>query len=263
MSSCGWIIGFFVSFSANLIIPTFIFFRKKLLKRSLSWFWSDSKRPFKISFSTISGFDDPSKFRTKRIITHIGDAQAAALIQSMLQAKLKKDVELFPNSIDISNSFNYVNIGGPIFNKSTENIFRSLEHIWKFPFKFEKKENGWAICGNQRCLYLNISKNREVLEDYGLIAKLPHPKISTSEDKYACCIVLAGLSMFGTLGAAKFIINKNFLKTLKKKVKIEAETTSHNTTYFMAIIKVNPSVENISIDEHSLELFDVKIVSKN
>src|SRR4051812_18613679 len=69
--------------------------RRRLRQRQLHWFWGPlPNNRARITFSLIRDLDDPTVFRTRRTVTHIGDAQAAVLVHSFLCSDLRAEAHL-------------------------------------------------------------------------------------------------------------------------------------------------------------------------
>ena len=216
--STNLLIGLFSSILANLIMSSYhliAWYRKNYNQRIFRWFYGKyNARSICITFSTIKNLDDVSKFRSKRIFTHIGDAQAVTKVQELLSSRLLKNVLILPNQTSFIPHSDVVNIGGPAFNESTFNLIKVIKGNYRLPFNFDEGPNGWFISGEIGPHELIMNNQREVVQDYALIAKLPHPHPSSPNKNEAFSIMLAGLSMYGTLGAASFITDINKLRKL-------------------------------------------------
>jgi hypothetical protein len=209
--------------------------------------------------SIILGVDDPKKYGSKRVLTHIGDAQGVALVQRLLDSTrstvdLSTDVRSFRPNVD------YVNLGGPAFNSATKQLFESLDGSWALPFGFCYEENKWMLRGSNFSFGLKLSEAREVEEDVGLIARLPHPGATGSANSGPFAIVLAGLSTYGTLGATRFSTDPGSIQLLRKRLESHPKL---DRSYFCALVRVKPRKDLLGIEPQSLDLLDVRPVRRD
>jgi hypothetical protein len=213
-----------------------------------------------VTFSAITDVDNPEIYSSRRAFTHIGDAQAAALAQRLVDSTRKEKAALAPNAKSFREDVDYVNIGGPAFNSATRDLFVSLSEFWSLPFEFCTEGKRWILRGpNSSSFHLKLSENREVQEDIGLVAKLPHYRATDLKDNDGFAMVLGGLSTYGTLGATTFAADPNNIKVLRKFLK---PYTSRDRRYFCALVRVSVRRDSVGIETQSHEFLDVRPVTR-
>lgn len=258
-----FLLGLLASIVANLLFLCVALFQW-LAKRRLKWFWGPfSNRRAQITLSLIRGLDDPAVFRTRRVVTHLGDAQAATLVHSFLRAKLSTEAVLAIEITSPGDETSFVGIGGPSLNEASRNLLSMLSNSWELPFIFSREDDRWIIHGPYNSYELS-DDDRYVSRDFGIIAKLPHPgsvAAPTGTVSSRCvCVLLAGISTFGTLAAARFALDPDCLKRLRRKLITEC---GNDLPYFMAIISARPDTNYTGVDMSSTHLIDVHPVSRS
>ncbi len=133
-------------------------------------------------------------------------------------------------------------IGGPAFNPATKKLLENVASSHMLAHDFQPSSQGWVIRDlpgfATRQLVL---QERRVSQDYAILGRLANP--DKPDDT---CILLAGLSTFGTLGAAIYAcdpqkIHELFVRYPQLKEK-----------QFTALISVTPNENYTGIRTASL-----------
>jgi hypothetical protein len=232
-----FVLSIVASVVANVLFLSVAIYRW-LAKRKMKWFWGPfPNKRVQIVFSLIRGLDDPAQFRTRRFVAHIGDAQAAALVHSFLRTELSAEAALAINLTSPDDGASFVGIGGPRLNEATRNLLETLSHSWQLPFVFAKADDRWIIHGPHNASYELSDHDRYVTRDFGIVAKLPHPgsvaQPTGNDSSRHVCLLLAGLSTFGTLAAARFALDPSCVKSMRRKL---TSNGGRGLPYFIAII---------------------------
>jgi hypothetical protein len=191
------------------------------------------------------------------MVTHVGDVQAAMLVQMRVGAVLKRPVNISLETAHFQSGVDYVNVGGPTFNVATKNLLDSLSTSFLIPYKFKFQDGKWLLEGKHDSFEISVSPDRQVTEDFGLIAKLPHPRAIPGGDHLGFTVILAGLSTLGTFGAGIFATDPGTIPLLKTYLK---RYPSKEREYFCAIVRVKPKKSGFGVDEQMLALRDAKPV---
>lgn len=226
--------------------------------RHLRWLWCVGRRisprgsnlgSAAITFSLIETFDAIPGRRTIVAVSHIGDAQAAALAQKTLAVDLKRGAELLPGGGLVDDRKHVICIGGPTFNATTRRVLSLYEEL--LPIYFSKSDRGeyqLIEAARPHITYHQEISDRRTIEDWGIIIALPHPERLSASDDTSLCLVLAGLSTFGTLAAAKFATNNESLGKLRRSL------DTARTRYFCALLRTWPA--DSYLDVRDIQLYN-------
>jgi hypothetical protein len=262
-----WVGAFVLSIAASVVVNLLflsVALWRWISKRRMKWFWGPfPNKRVQIVFSLIRDLDDPAQFRTRRFVAHLGDAQAAALVHSFLRAELSAEATLATDLTSPDDGVSFVGIGGPRLNEATGNILETLSHSWQLPFVFAKANDRWIIRGPHNARYETSDRERYVTRDFGIVAKLPHPgsvaQSTGSGSARPVCLLLAGISTFGTLAAARFALDLSCVKSMREKL---VANGGRNLPYFIAIISSTPNAQYTGVDMSSTQLIDVQPVAR-
>jgi hypothetical protein len=73
------------------------------------------------------------------------------------------------------------------------------------------------------------------------------------------CLLLAGISTFGTLAAARFALDLSCVKSMREKL---IANGGRDLPYFIAIISSTPNAQYTGVDMSSTQLIDVQPVAR-
>jgi hypothetical protein len=139
-------------------------------------------------------------------------------------------------------------IGGPAFNRTTQQLLST--HSKYLPVLFGQDVNGMYYLserGRPEITYHHRVADQRTAEDWALVLKLPHPYQQPTEHDTAFCLVLAGLSTFGTLAAARFVTDSTWLKKLRKSLHFK------DGRFFCALLRTWPT-------NNYLDVSDIKLI---
>jgi len=148
-------------------------------------------------------------------------------------------------------------IGGPAFNPATRKLLNSLRASMVLAHDFCQTDGGaWFIRDSpsfvdKRQLILD---KRRVAKDFAIIGRFKNPN---HPDNF--CLLLAGLSTFGTLGAVLYVCDPERVQTLFTRY------PHIKGNEFTALLTVCPDDEYVSIRQTSLELISagrVEVVAR-
>lgn len=224
---------------------------KYRMRRNLGLLWGDGNaKRIEITFSRFP-VDDPSRFGSERAVTHLGDAQSLQRLVTFLKDRFSRKATVCTTE-ELAADADMVLIGGPAFNRATAKLLNSLRGSMVLAHDFCQTDRGaWFIRDSpahvgKRELILD---GRRVAEDFAIIGRFKNPNHS---DNF--CLLLAGLSTFGTLGAASYVCDPERVRELfTRHPDIKGKE-------FTALLTVRPDDEYVSIKEASLKLISVGTV---
>jgi hypothetical protein len=176
---------------------------KYLARQRLALLWGNTRgKPVVVAFSRFP-IDDASRFGSERTVTHVGDAQSLPIITAMLRDRFSRQASVIMAGELVSGS-DAVLIGGPAFNPATKKLLDYVHDSIALAHSFCPTNHGWSIRdlpGYADCRQL-VLQDRRVTQDFAILGRVDNP--DHPDDK---CILLAGLSTFGTLGAVIYACN--------------------------------------------------------
>jgi hypothetical protein len=144
----------------------------------------------------------------------LGELQAFSELELKFRELNKK--LMLEASTEIStaklNHCHIISFGGPLANSITKDLLNRIQSLRHFPIAFDEATKSFTYGNNKYSVEYN--SNGQEIFDYGFVAKYKIGEIS-GKPQYA--LIAFGCHSWGTLGAARTILDKKLVKKFIQK----------------------------------------------